>query len=65
MSFTEKYKIRNKLIIWRTSTEDAWALVINPDGIRIDNYHRNVHIHPNRKSELVAINIKTLIKYFL
>ncbi|MDR2966430.1 MAG: hypothetical protein LBU74_00580 [Methanobacteriaceae archaeon] len=53
------WKIQNNVEInnrnvYHAETNKGWAVVILPDNIIIDNYHRGcVHIHPNHSKHYI------------
>ena len=44
--------------IYISESDKRWAIVIMPDEIRIDNYHKETHLH----TELRGIHIPTKYK---
>jgi len=44
-----KTKILKYDIIFKERPHGKWSIVIPPNILQIDNYHHDVHIHPDKK----------------
>lgn len=45
-----KTKVLEYTIIFQESSHGKWAIIIPPNILQIDNYHHDVHIHPDSKA---------------